>query len=384
MSVVTNNIQLNSQVFTANIQSNYAYVPSEITTKVQITGTLQTNGDETLVVLGGGTHIATIFDTNGGSPTWDATLGDDNAVTTAYLDSLGLPTVVRDELDYTHVVRTSATVITTTFPAITDYEISADELWTAVFDATTNSYGEITASNQITIDDEEVHLVALDVGFDYTTNEYMEDASGDIVTDGEDVGKTYNITTPLEWNNWGGGSVTRPSWDETNKGVLFDGSAAGGLQDNTGQISKNYLNEMHLFALLTPSGTMPLFSKNSPVNFFELYTSSNLGRLRSDDGSSYLYSAGGNPLVAGTTYLLELIKGADVAGFSNFELKIDAVSRGTVSRDSNFVFGGELFSRGGSIFPVNGSLAHAQLVYRHVKSSSQATAIRAYLNSLIA
>ena len=144
------------------------------TTLIQVTGTLQTDGDESLVVVGGGTYTSTIFDIEGGS-TWAATLGEDNSITSDYLDGLGVPVLVRAALNHTHVVRTSDTVITVTFPPVAGYEISDHEIWMQVAPETSNTEGEVIANNFIIIINEQPTGNVIGFGtdsFGFDTDEY--------------------------------------------------------------------------------------------------------------------------------------------------------------------------------------------------------------------
>jgi len=95
-----------------------------------LTGTLADNAGEAQIISGGQSLIITLVDT-----TWDATIGADNALTTALIDGLvsagaetnGWNNVVKDGLTHTAVTRTNDSQVTITLPAFGGYDISADE-----------------------------------------------------------------------------------------------------------------------------------------------------------------------------------------------------------------------------------------------------------------
>ncbi len=119
------------------------------------TGTLST---EAGVVAGGQTIILTLTD-----DTWVATVGADNAITTALIAGLdaaqveagGWDAIVRPLITFADVVRTSATVVTITLPAAALYAVTADELVTATIPATAlTAATEIVATSPLTITDD--------------------------------------------------------------------------------------------------------------------------------------------------------------------------------------------------------------------------------------
>ena len=75
--------------------------------------------------------------------TWAATAGDDNAITSAIIQGLdsaqseaaGWNATIRDVIDHTAVVRTSATVLTITIPQTAGYQITANETITVTVPA---------------------------------------------------------------------------------------------------------------------------------------------------------------------------------------------------------------------------------------------------------
>ena len=104
-----------------------------------LTGTLTGGVNEYDITTGGETLIITLT-----GDTWDATVGADNAATTALIADLdsaqaeatGWDAVVKANLDYNDVVRTSATVVTITLGAEATYDITATETVTATIPAT--------------------------------------------------------------------------------------------------------------------------------------------------------------------------------------------------------------------------------------------------------
>ncbi len=105
-----------------------------------LTGTIVSGGvTEPQIVAGGETLIITLTD-----DTWVATVGDDNNITIALQDGItsagsetfGWNGEVRDNMLYEQVSRDSATVITITFQAESDYQIDNDETITVTIPAT--------------------------------------------------------------------------------------------------------------------------------------------------------------------------------------------------------------------------------------------------------
>ena len=104
-----------------------------------LTGTLSDDATESQIVAGAETLIVTLT-----GDTWDATIGADNAKTTALIagidsaqaEGTGWDAVVKANLDYNDVVRTSDTVVTITLGAEATYEITATETITVTVPAT--------------------------------------------------------------------------------------------------------------------------------------------------------------------------------------------------------------------------------------------------------
>ncbi|MDA0269545.1 MAG: IPT/TIG domain-containing protein [Chloroflexi bacterium] len=121
-----------------------------------ITGTIQAGANtEAAIVAGGGTIIITLT-----NDTWvpdDGTFAAQrqniiNGITSAQAEGTGWNTTVRDTLAVGTVVRTSATVVTVTLPAIAGYDITADETITVTVPATAiASAGALTAAPTLTI-----------------------------------------------------------------------------------------------------------------------------------------------------------------------------------------------------------------------------------------
>jgi hypothetical protein len=104
-----------------------------------LTGTLADGATEAQIVSGGETLIITLT-----NDTWDATVGADNAVTTALINGIdsggaegtGWDAVVKANMDYQDVDRTSATVVTITLGAEATYDITATETITVTVPGT--------------------------------------------------------------------------------------------------------------------------------------------------------------------------------------------------------------------------------------------------------
>ena len=104
-----------------------------------LTGTLSDGAVDALIVAGGETLIITLT-----NDTWDATIGADNAKTDALIagidsaqaEGTGWDAVVKANLDFNDVTRTSATVVTITLGAEASYAITANETITVTVPAT--------------------------------------------------------------------------------------------------------------------------------------------------------------------------------------------------------------------------------------------------------
>ena len=103
-----------------------------------VTGTITPSATEAEIVAGGKTIILTLS-----NETWDATVGADNAITTALINGIdsdradlnGWDAEVKANMDFNDVVRTSATVVTITLGAEANYDIPTDETITVTIPA---------------------------------------------------------------------------------------------------------------------------------------------------------------------------------------------------------------------------------------------------------
>ena len=101
-------------------------------------GTIIASATESHIVVGGKTLLITLV-----NDTWDATIGANNAATTALINGLdsdgveaaGWDAVVLANLTFNDVVRTSDTVVTITLPAQAGYDITAAETITVTVPA---------------------------------------------------------------------------------------------------------------------------------------------------------------------------------------------------------------------------------------------------------
>lgn len=122
----------------------------------EVTGTIISGGiAESEVVSGGDTIVVELA-----NATLVSTFGDDNAITTAFIQGLdsnlaeagGWDAKVKATLTHAAVVRTNDTTATVTLPAIADYQITATEIVTLTIPATsTTSEEEIVATPTIPI-----------------------------------------------------------------------------------------------------------------------------------------------------------------------------------------------------------------------------------------
>jgi hypothetical protein len=112
---------------------------SEWPPSAALSGTALASMTEVEVVTGGETIIITLT-----GDTWVATIGEDNAITTALIagidsaqsEAAGWDAVVKANMVYTDVVRTSNTVVTITLGAEPTYAIPANETITVTIPAT--------------------------------------------------------------------------------------------------------------------------------------------------------------------------------------------------------------------------------------------------------
>ena len=103
-----------------------------------VTGTITPSATEAEIVAGGKTIILTLS-----NETSDATVGADNAITTALINGIdsdradlnGWDAEVKANMDFNDVVRTSATVVTITLGAEANYDIPTDETITVTIPA---------------------------------------------------------------------------------------------------------------------------------------------------------------------------------------------------------------------------------------------------------
>ena len=124
----------------------YAEFQAQVT--AAITGTVIGAG-EADIVAGGRTIIITLT-----ADTWGATVGDDNAITTALINGIdsagseanGWDAVVKAGLTHADVTRDSPTVVTVLLPAFASYDITADETITV----TVPNTALVTSSEDVT------------------------------------------------------------------------------------------------------------------------------------------------------------------------------------------------------------------------------------------
>ncbi len=119
------------------------------TVQATLTGTVTVTTNETDIVAGGKTVILTLVNAQ-----WDATVGADNAITTALINGItsaesegtGWNAEVRDNMTFAEVTRTSDTIVTIILAAEAAYDITADETITATIPATAISTGVVAVA----------------------------------------------------------------------------------------------------------------------------------------------------------------------------------------------------------------------------------------------
>jgi hypothetical protein len=121
-----------------------------------ITGTATASITEADIVTGGKTIIITLT-----GDTWVATVGADNAITDALIagidsaqaEAAGWDAVVKANMVFGDVTRTSDTIVTITLASEATYDITATETITVTIPATAlTAAGEIVASPPFTVD----------------------------------------------------------------------------------------------------------------------------------------------------------------------------------------------------------------------------------------
>ena len=122
------------------------------TVAVVLSGTMVAGGvTEAEMVTGGETLILTL---TGGPGIWDATVGADNAVTTALLAGITGDddyATIAALTDFEDVARTSDAVVTITYPAGAGYSIAADEDVSVAVPATAISTGVAPATPAVVV-----------------------------------------------------------------------------------------------------------------------------------------------------------------------------------------------------------------------------------------
>jgi hypothetical protein len=137
-------VRLYDRVLTAAEISTLASSPPTGCGTAAVSGTITASATESDIVAGGRTLVITLT-----NDTWDATIGANNAATTALINGLdsngveaaGWDAVVKANLTFNDVVRTSDTVVTITLPAEAGYDITAAETITVTVPATAVSGG---------------------------------------------------------------------------------------------------------------------------------------------------------------------------------------------------------------------------------------------------
>lgn len=191
-----------------------SFAPLAVGTAV-LTGTVISTPaiTEADVVAGGKTIIITLT-----GDTWVATVGQDNAITTALIagidsaqsEAAGWDAVVKAHMVYTDVVRTSSTVVTVTLGDEATYDITATETITVTIPASAVTLGaQIVATPTFTVTAVTLPDIAIDKNeYDfgvvdasatpYTTTSYFTiDNNSSMQTD-----QTISVTT----STWGGGA----------------------------------------------------------------------------------------------------------------------------------------------------------------------------------
>ena len=115
-----------------------------------VTGTVVPSTTEAAVVAGAETIVITLT-----NDTWDVTIGADNAKTTALINGIdsaqaeatGWDAVVKANMDFNDVTRSSDTVVTITLGAEPTYDITADETITVTVPATAVASGSPIAAS---------------------------------------------------------------------------------------------------------------------------------------------------------------------------------------------------------------------------------------------
>lgn len=160
------------------------------------TGTLSTgfqgsNVTESQIVAGsvGGADITIIITLSG--TTWDATLGGDNAVSTAFIQGFdsaqsethGWNNDIRDVLTFAAINRDSDTQATLTVPATATYSITANEYITVTIPAScVDSASEIVVDGTLTISNETPSVAGVGLSYSSTGRTYTQDSTGVHIT----------------------------------------------------------------------------------------------------------------------------------------------------------------------------------------------------------
>ena len=185
-----------------------AVLTSALTPTATVSGTTTPSATEPELVSGGRTIVITLS-----VDTWDPTIGQDNAKTTALINGIdsaqseasGWDAVVKANMDFNDVVRTSDTVVTITLGAEPTYNITADETITVTVPATAVAGGSAIAATP-TFDIIASSVRIIDAWTTGTTHTVSAGANRLLLVGvyGEDSGVINSINTVT----WGGQTLT--------------------------------------------------------------------------------------------------------------------------------------------------------------------------------
>ncbi|MEQ8547640.1 MAG: fibronectin type III domain-containing protein [Cyclobacteriaceae bacterium] len=312
-----------------------------------------------------------------------ATLGADNAITTAFITGLkaysSLLQSALSALTHTNITRDSDTQVTITVPAF-NYDVTADDEISLKIPATALQGGvALKCSNVLPILDQTSELLSLENWFDFRTNRYMYDVNELIVTDGEGINE---VRSRVNTNRWMTGGLANPAnWNQADKAMQMDGVARYSWASEAGQVRQVFEGELHVFfRIKLVADTFPLIEDNTSQAASLLLVASTIITLRIDGAANVTFPC---DIAFGRDLIIELKRYEDPNTPSDYihELYIDGDLIGTHTQSGGF---GVLFicGRSGSASAAGNQVSDIRF-YRKVKSAQQADTIRLFMNDFI-
>ena len=182
---------------TSDVSGNTTLTIMNESPTATISGTIQddSKNDESDIVAGASTIIITLS-----GDTWEATVGDNNSITTALIAGISGGggsgwAAVTAVLSHADVIRSSDTVVTITLPAVPGYAIGTDETVSILVphEALASTISDVSGNTDLTIVNGGVSAIITG-----TIQDGSKDEESDIITGGS------TIIITLSGDTWGG------------------------------------------------------------------------------------------------------------------------------------------------------------------------------------